>query len=504
LAEVLSNGDDNNTTVAHAFTLAEALEQLRQQTFDLVLLDLVLPDSNGLQTFADLRAVAPHVAVIVITGLDDEDLAVSAMRQGAADYLMKGRLDSRTFRRAISYALERSRFQAALRRNEEFFRLISENVSDLIAVLDEDGKRLYNSPSYKKLLGDPLQLVGSDSFEEIHPADRERIMEVFQHTLQRGVGVRTEYRMILRDGSVRFIESQGNVMRDGISGSPKLVVVSRDITDRKASTELLREALSDLKKSHEELKATQLKLVQSEKVEAVSTFAAGVAHEVKNPLQTIILGVDFLAGRVAADNPTLKMVLSDMANAVQRADSIIHALMEFSGDGRKQLRAENLNNLIQDAIVSTQTDLLNYPISLQTELADPLPLIELDARTMKHVFINLLLHSARQMPSEGGKIRIRTFPRKLNEPLVLNGKALHYFKPEDTVVFVEIRPRPNPPLEPADSSPPAKPPIKKENALGITVLKKIVELFGGVVDVSGTGDGEDAYTIVFKAAKANV
>src|SRR5207237_8901703 len=127
LSQVLTEGAEIPPKISLAFSLGEALRELQKQRFDLVLLDLVLPDSNGLQTFTDLKTAAPHVAVIVTTGLEDEQLAVTAMRQGAADYLLKGRLDSRTFVRAVSYAVERRRAQETLRRNEEFFRLISEN-----------------------------------------------------------------------------------------------------------------------------------------------------------------------------------------------------------------------------------------------------------------------------------------------------------------------------------------------------------------------------------------
>src|SRR5439155_7666065 len=188
----------------------------------------------------------------------------------------------------IQYAIERKAAAEALRQSEEFFRLISENVSDLIAVLDRDGRRLYNSPSYAALLGDPKSLQGSDCFSEVHPDDRELVRKTFRQTVQTGRGSRIEYRMISSGGPVRFIESLGNAIVDEAGQTCKVVVVSRDITEHKKNVEELRDALAELSKSHEELKEAQQQLVQSEKLEAVSTFAAGVAHEVKNPLQTII------------------------------------------------------------------------------------------------------------------------------------------------------------------------------------------------------------------------
>jgi two-component system cell cycle sensor histidine kinase/response regulator CckA len=126
-----------------------------------------------------------------------------------------------------------------LRQSEEQFRLIAENIGDLIAVLDLEGRRLYNSPSYKAILGDPTALRGSVSFNEIHPDDRERIRKIFAETVRTGRGQRAEYRFLLPDGSVRYIESQGSVIPDEKGKPAKVIVVSRDVTERRRHEEAL-------------------------------------------------------------------------------------------------------------------------------------------------------------------------------------------------------------------------------------------------------------------------
>ncbi len=132
---------------------------------------------------------------------------------------------------------ERRATEAVLRANEEQFRLIAENVTDLIAVVDAHGKRVYNSPSYRALFGDAQLLPGSDAFKEIHPDDRDSVRRVFQDTLLTGVGNRTRFRFVLGDGSARHIESQGSIIRDASGAVTRLVVVSRDITDRLGTEE---------------------------------------------------------------------------------------------------------------------------------------------------------------------------------------------------------------------------------------------------------------------------
>jgi diguanylate cyclase (GGDEF)-like protein/PAS domain S-box-containing protein len=137
----------------------------------------------------------------------------------------------RGFFSLVTDITERKKEEEALAESEEKFRVIAENVEDLIVLLDTEGRRLYNSPSYNKVLGHVR--AGADSFAEVHPEDRERIRKVFEQTVKTGIGHRTQFRFLLKDGSVRHIESQGSVIRDSHGKVSKVVVVSRDITERK-------------------------------------------------------------------------------------------------------------------------------------------------------------------------------------------------------------------------------------------------------------------------------
>jgi diguanylate cyclase (GGDEF)-like protein/PAS domain S-box-containing protein len=128
---------------------------------------------------------------------------------------------------------EGRRAEERLRESEERFRLIAENVGDLVALVDTQGRRLYNSPSYRTLFPDRELQRGSDSFTEIHPADRDRVTRIFRETVATGIGQRIEFRYLLDDGSVRHIESEGRVIRDPSGNVSNIVVVSRDITERK-------------------------------------------------------------------------------------------------------------------------------------------------------------------------------------------------------------------------------------------------------------------------------
>src|SRR6202163_2691147 len=137
--------------------------------------------------------------------------------------------------------LQIHRIRRRLVQREELFRLISENAADLIAVVDMQGNRIYNSLSYEKVLGySPEELRSSSSFDQIHPEDRERVMEAAQEARRTGIGRPMEYRIRHKDGTWRILESTASVIHDSGGESDKLVIVNRDITERKRAAAALR------------------------------------------------------------------------------------------------------------------------------------------------------------------------------------------------------------------------------------------------------------------------
>jgi diguanylate cyclase (GGDEF)-like protein/PAS domain S-box-containing protein len=128
---------------------------------------------------------------------------------------------------------EHRRAEEQLRESEERFRLIAENVGDLVAMVDTQGRRIYSSPSFRTVFKNEEIRPGTDSFKEIHPDDRERVKAIFHDTVRTGIGQRTEFRFLLKDGAIRYIESEGRVIRDATGTVTKVVLVSRDISERK-------------------------------------------------------------------------------------------------------------------------------------------------------------------------------------------------------------------------------------------------------------------------------
>ena len=137
--------------------------------------------------------------------------------------------------------LQIHRMRRRLVRGEELFRFISENAADMIAVVDMEGKRIFNSFSYERVLGYSLEeLAKSSSFEQIHPDDHDKVKQAAEEARRTGVGKPLEYRVRHKDGTWRVLESTASVIRNSKGDPENLVIVNRDVTERKRSAEALR------------------------------------------------------------------------------------------------------------------------------------------------------------------------------------------------------------------------------------------------------------------------
>jgi diguanylate cyclase (GGDEF)-like protein/PAS domain S-box-containing protein len=136
------------------------------------------------------------------------------------------------------------RIRRDAKKRDELFQIVTENAADMIALVDVKGRRLYNSPAYKRILGYSAAELGETSaFEQIHPDDRFRVLEAAREARESGVGKQLEYRVKHKDGSWRVLESLANTIRDAQGQVAKLVIVNRDITERKHAEQQLEHNL---------------------------------------------------------------------------------------------------------------------------------------------------------------------------------------------------------------------------------------------------------------------
>ena len=131
------------------------------------------------------------------------------------------------------------RIRRALAERDQLFQLITENAADMIGVVDTEGRRVYNSPAYQRVLGYSTEELKTSSLDQIHPDDQQRVQEAGQKARSTGRGERLEYRIRHKDGSWRVLESTASAVKNAKGETTKLVIVNRDITQRKRAEELL-------------------------------------------------------------------------------------------------------------------------------------------------------------------------------------------------------------------------------------------------------------------------
>ena len=365
----------------HVNRLSTALDRLSNGNFDVVLLDLSLPDEQGLATLTRTHAHAPNVPIVVLTGLDDEALAVKAVRAGAQDYLVKGRVDGDLLVRSMRYATERARALEALERREEHYRSLIENSLDLVSILNFDGTIRYASPSHERILGYALEeLVGQNAFSFIHPDDLAITRAAFAR-LNQSASIECRFRH--KDETWRVLESFGRNLSH-LPGVCGLVINSRDITDRKRLEEQLH---------------------HSQRLEAVGRLAGGVAHDFNNLLMVITGYSQMLLDSMHAGDPA-RDDLEQISKAARRATDLTHQLLAFS---RRQVARPlmiDLNLLVQDMDRMLRR-VLGEDIELINDLAPVIKTVRVDPGQMEQVILNIAVNARDAMPN-GGKLTIET------------------------------------------------------------------------------------------------
>lgn len=234
-------------------SLADALAKAAHRNFHVALLDLSLPDSQGLEALSKLHGQAPTLPIVVLTGTDDDQLAIKALQLGAEDYLVKGQGSAELVRRAIRYAIERANADATLKRSEGRFRAIFENAGLGIGLIDRHGHLFSVNPALQTMLGDdPAETPNGTLYDYIHPDDRRTFVHLTKVLLSGGrEDLSLELRFVPKNGFFAWGRVNVSLVR-GADRQPQFAVgMIEDITGRKAMEDQLRLAAKVLEATSE-------------------------------------------------------------------------------------------------------------------------------------------------------------------------------------------------------------------------------------------------------------
>jgi len=620
--------------------LADALPKLRDEHFDVVLSDLTLPDSHGFETFKSLHAQAAGMPIIVLSGTDDENMAFKAVREGAQDYLVKGKVDTHVLVRSITYAIERHRAERALHESEHHYRHLLESITDYtytVRLQNNLPTKTVHSPTCVSITGYTPEEYDKDPdlwLRMIDPADRAAVIEQAREVSHGKMPPPLEHRLLHKTGHVRWVRNAVVPCRDqngklicydglisditerklaeeklvkseafyhslvehlpqyifrkdlherftfanqrfcAMLGKPLDEIVGRtdfdfyppelaakyqrddryvigkifetieenksplgerlyvnviktpihdvagtiigiqcifwDITERKQFEERLQKANEELarseaalRKSHEELKSAQLQLIQAEKMESIGTLAAGVAHEVKNPLAIMMMGINYLNRKLTTPDENITTVLKEMRDAIERADSITRGLLNFSASRQLDIKPQDFNALVDETLRLVRHALSSNEVELIREFGEKLPKVGVDKTQIQQVFVNIFMNAIHAMP-QGGKLRVRTYARQLTETTHFEGmRKMDRLSIGDTAVIADVEDTGTgiadehltKIFDPFFTTKPTG----VGTGLGLPVSKKIIELHGGSLDVRNLKEGGVQVRMMLKA-----
>jgi two-component system cell cycle sensor histidine kinase/response regulator CckA len=283
LQEFLKGSVFNQFAVVHVKRLGEALSHLAADRFDVILLDLTLPDSQGLASLDALIHCTPNSPIVVLTNTNDDELAVSAVRHGAQDYLVKRLVNQDILVRSLKYAIERKQASVALRAANEALEIrVQERTAELARINDRLKEEIQHrqrvqerlelaqqagkigsfewnlqtnfvtwSAELEALYGQPPNTLGhrcSTWLRLIHPDDQSRVDHALQQAVRNGTSLDTEFRIIRPHQSLQWIAAKGSVFYDENKAPLRVIGVHIDITDRKQSEQKITEqaALLDI------------------------------------------------------------------------------------------------------------------------------------------------------------------------------------------------------------------------------------------------------------------
>ncbi len=418
LQEVLKGTVLRRFNLVHVKRLGEAIMHLQTDNFDVILLDLTLPDSYGLASLDSIIQHAPSLPIVVLTNTNDDELAVEAVRHGAQDYLVKRQMNQDILVRSLRYAIERKQAAEALREANEILEL---RVQERTAELETANELLRREIEWCQRIQERLELAqkagkigtfewniqsnaitwtaelealyglepGSfngrydDWIQTLHSDDRSTTEKELWQAVKVGQGLDTEFRIICPTGEIRWIAVKSSLFHD-LTGKPmRMIGIHMDITEKKQ---------------------LEAQFLRAQRLESLGTLASGIAHDLNNILSPILIGAQLLPLRFPDLNQQTRQILKTLETSAQRGAGLVKQILSFArGVEGKRVCLQMNHLLLEIEKIIQQT--LPKSINIHKDISSDLWMISGDATQMHQVFMNLCVNARDAMP-HGGTLQI--------------------------------------------------------------------------------------------------
>lgn len=427
LLQELLKGSINCFNLVHVKRLQSALTQLEQQGFDVILLDLTLPDSQGLASLDTLLSYAPHLPIVVLTNTNDDELAVAAVRHGAQDYLVKRHVNPEVLVRSLQYAIERKQVSEALREANEALEI---RVQERTVELAKANEQLQQEVQQRQRVQERLELAQQagkiGSFEWnipsnevtwsaelealyglepgslnnrydrwlnlLHPEDQPKVKQAIEITLQRGLPLNIEFRANRATGETNWIAAKGNVFCDEQDMPTRMIGVHIDITERKQ---------------------LEAQFLRAQRLESLGTLASGIAHDLNNILTPILAISKLLPLKIPDLSDKNLQMLKTLETSAQCGADLVKQILLFARGTEGQRTVLQVGNLLQE-VENIIRQTFPKSIEIETSVPDDLWAVLADATQLHQVLMNLCVNARDAMP-RGGTLTISAANYRMNE-----------------------------------------------------------------------------------------
>lgn len=457
--------------VHRAEQLRTAVELLSKQPFDVVLLDLMMPDCNGLEGLERLSAYTTDLPVIVLTGVTDEGVALEALRRGAEDYLVKDvAISDSLLVRSIRYSVERKRAEleirrlnteleervarrtAQLRASEERYRNVVEGQTELIVRWLPDGTHTFVNEAYCRYFNKTSEdLLGKSFFPWMSSDDERAALQnrvasiTVEHPVAHG-----EHKGVGLDGETRWQRWTERGIFDETGKLIELQSVGQDVTEQKLTEGALRRA---------------------ERLASIGTMAAGIAHEINNPIAAALNAAE--AAMRFKDDPEAKHLLErcldNVVRSAHRCRLIVENVLKFARQEPTERSLVDINSVVRDAKVSALPHAERENATIDLQLANDLPPVWINELEIEQVLTNLIDNASR---SAEGPIQVIVRTARIKEGIRIsvadNGPGMD----------VEQRQRAFDPFYSTRQK-------QGGTGLGLSIAHGIVQSHGGKIEIAG-------------------
>jgi len=376
-------------------TLAEALAVIEAKRCDMILSDLGLPDSQGLGTAFEILGVALDEPIIILTGQDDDQIALGAIEGGVQDYLLKKTITPELLDRTIRYAFERKRVEKKLRRREkalreeqQFTEQIMNTMVDTLFIFDPNtGKPLRWNRAFRQQSGFTDEEIAAKKAPEdwYGQADLDKAKGVTKNLLTTGHAI-VELSLISKDGTLIPTEYSVSLIRDA-RGKPKSIIsMGRDVTERR--------------KIEEEKFELDRQRQQMVKAESLARMAGAIAHHYNN-LMAIVMGNLEMALMSLPVDSEFRFNMTEAMSASRRAADLSGHMLSYLGQSISERKPIVLMDLCRD-VQSRLPETLN----IYFDMGDTHPVIQGNAEQIRQVLTNLVNNAEEAITDQNGEIRV--------------------------------------------------------------------------------------------------